>query len=131
MTQRYFVLVNTSGFIHQVVYTSGNIYPNSVGGYAVVQVSREANPETEYIGSHNKLTPRPTFDRADKTRIAANGTDATTINNLPTGTVVTIDETSWTVDDGIFVFRTNTPATYHVQVRRWPYQDYDVEITAT
>lgn len=128
----YFAIHDSTGRIRQSGYATsqaGSVAaPDS--DLTAVEVAHRPDLKTEWIDG-DVLTARPTFDAFDTLAIAADGVAAATLANLPTGTVVTIDAQSWTINDGSFVFKTTTPATYDVQVRLWPYQDYDVEIVAT
>jgi len=105
----------------------------SVSGYAVLQMKVPAYADQHYVDTDtSEIKQRPTFSAFDKTEIAADGQDAATLENLPAGTTVTVDDAkTWTVDDGVFAFSTNTPATYTVRVENWPHQVYEAEITAT
>ena len=102
-------------------------------GQEVLQTDQRVYASRDYVDTDtSEIKQRPTFSAFDKTEIAADGQDAATLSNLPAGTEVTVDDAkSWTVDDGVFAFSTNMPATYTVRVENWPHQVYEAEITAT
>lgn len=65
-----------------------------------------------------KVIARSTFPGAwDKTEIAADGTDAATLANVPPGTEVIVDGTAYAVDDGAFELVASTAGAYHVEAR--------------
>jgi hypothetical protein len=82
------------------------------------------------------LTARPVqATTIDKITIIANGTDAITITNSPSGIFTAINsDTADTVSgaiSGTDTFSTTIVGSYTITIVSWPYLDYKATITAT
>lgn len=77
------------------------------------------------------ITTRPDMVAAlSSTNMLANGIDTVTSSNLPIPCTITIDDTTYTVDDGIFEFTTDLAGTYTIKAEAFPYLPKEWEVTA-
>lgn len=99
-------------------------------------------PALHYVGTLGGepavMDRPPLVVQIDKTEIEAGGIDEAVLTGLPDPCEIIIDdpdpsvETTVTeVTGGGFIFAAENPGTYTVEVRRFPFLPYKVEITAT
>lgn len=104
----------------------------------------EASKETQYVAVLDgvpALVDKPellVFIENDKTTILADGVDETTLTGLPDPCEIIIDDPDPTVETqvvevtgGGFVFTAEDPGVYSIEVVRFPFLPWIVEITAT
>ena len=72
---------------------------------------------------------RPTL-QLSKTTIIANGADESIASNLPIPFNVEIDNSSYEINDGEFIFSTNVPGKYIIKVNTFPYSEDFIIIEA-
>lgn len=85
-------------------------------------------PSTHYVRD-DALAPRPACPGFDRVQIRADDIEAARLD-LGQPFSALIDGVAHEVEDGVLEITSAMPATYMVEVRAWPYQDYDVEIVA-
>jgi hypothetical protein len=101
-----------------------------------------SDPNTQYVQVFNGV--EIVVDKAvlqvavDKTAITADGEDFATLTGLPNPCEIIIDDPDPTVETtttqvfgGGFEFAAATPGVYTIEVRRFPFLPWKVEITAT
>jgi|GEM_PF-5260972 len=106
-----------------------NAPPSTEVGYLSGTVT---DIESFYV-SNEQLVERPNFNLPDTPiQIQANGIDSFELNNLPQGTIVTIepDDETHAIDDGELSFATEQPGFYALHINAFPYQKATVTIEA-
>lgn len=106
-------------------------------------VELPSNVETDYVavmGEQAIVARRPdlvVFVEDDKTTIRAGGKDSTTLTGLPDPCQIIVDDPdpavetqTYEVTGGGFIFAADDPGVYTIEVRRWPFLPWKVEITA-
>lgn len=106
-------------------------------------VELPSNAETDYVavmGEQVIVAQRPdlvVFVADDKTTIQAGGEDSTTLTGLPDPCQIIVDDPdpavetqTYEVTGGGFIFAADDPGVYTIEVRRWPFLPWKVEITA-
>lgn len=87
------------------------------------------DPDTEMtveVDGQWQAAPRPVNPTTiDKTTVIADGEDTATLSNVPTGTLVSVLETEQRVrvKDGELLFGVDTPGTYTLECKCFPYLD--------
>lgn len=105
-------------------------------------VTPDADPARHYVGTlggEAVILDRPAMPaQTDKATVAADGVDELTLTGLPDPCEIVIDEpdpnvetTTVTVTGGGFVFTADDPGVYTVQVTRFPFLPFTVQVTAT
>lgn len=94
--------------------------PNMIIGYI-------ADMETDYV-FNGSVRPRPSLLGFEKTEIVANGQDAA-IMTLPEPMEVVIDENVYQIENVLEIV-SDMPATYKVEIKHFPYLDFEAEIVA-
>jgi len=106
-----------------------NAPPSTEVGYLSGTVT---DIEAFYV-SKEQFTERPSFNLPDtQIQLQANGIDSFELNNLPQGTIVTIepDDETHEIDDGVLSFATEQPGLYTLHINAFPYRDATVIIEA-
>ena len=84
-----------------------------------------------YFDGANSFIIRPTIDVSlNKTTIASDGLDTSSLTGLPIPCLITIDEQEFTVDDGVFEFATETSGVYKITLTQFPYIPKTIEVEA-
>jgi len=89
--------------------------------------------ESFYV-ANEQIVERPSFNLPNTPiQIEANGIDSFELNNLPQGTIVTIDPDDETheVNDGELSFATEQPGLYTLHIDAFPYRNATITIEAT
>ena len=118
-----------------------SLFPWNDGNHAIFKV--KSDKEIHYVATMDGqpiLAERPdlvVFVENDKTTIQADGLDETTLTGLPDPCEIIIDDPDPTVETqrievtgGGFVFAAETPGVYTIEVIRFPFLPWKVEITA-
>lgn len=102
-----------------------------VSNYEII-MEGEANDAIHYI-LNGVLTMRPENPSTiDKTTMAANGVEITTISNIPNpSTVEILPIAMYTVTDGTLQFTIDTPGEYKITVRGFPYLNKELTVNAS
>ena len=111
--------------------------PYLVSGVSLLEVV-SATQEENYIdvGTLDVLV-RPAMPTSiDKTAISADGSDACSVTDIPTGSIVAVDSVllegvGMLVNDGFFEFTTEEAGEYTIYIRHFPHQQKEYEIVAT
>ena len=103
-----------------------------------------SDPETDYVavmGEQVVIAQRPeliVFVEDDKLEIRAGGEDSTTLTGLPDPCQIIVDDPdpavetqTYDVTGGGFIFEADDPGVYTIEVRRFPFLPFKIEITAT
>lgn len=106
-------------------------------------VDAKSDPATQYVAildGQQIVAERPdlvVFVENDKTTIQADGVDETTLTGLPDPCEIIIDDPDPTVETqrievagGGFIFAAENPGVYTIEVIRFPFLPWKVEITA-
>ena len=89
------------------------------------------DPELYYSDLMGGLKLRPTINTTPaKLTLAADGVDSAVLTNLPIPCQIAVDDTEYTVDDGVFEFATLTQGTYQVTAKQFPYVSKTWEVEA-
>ena len=124
---------------HRQLYLDAALVP--WGGDAHGILEAYADPARHYVavlGGVPRVEDRPDLVVSlDTAEITADGVDAATLTGLPDPCTVVIDADDPTVETtvtevggGGFVVTASDPGTYAVEVRRFPFMPFRVEITA-
>lgn len=114
----------------------------SIYGDDCAAVEVDSDPNTQYVQALSEsptVLDRPNLQVSiDKTSIIADGADYLTLTGLPDPCEIIVDapdptvETTITeVSGGGFEFEADTPGTYTIEVRRFPFLPLKIEVTAT
>lgn len=120
---------------------SAAIAPWGADSHALVE--GEASADSHYVSVLDEqatVTDRPeliVIIEDDKTTIQADGVDETTLTGLPNPCEIILDAPDPTVETqrievtgGGFIFSAETPGVYTIEVIRFPFLPWKVEITA-
>lgn len=150
--------ISTEYTIYRI--SSGEIYTSGLisGGADMIPVQIDANlsiygsdcsalkvsgdPNTQYVQVLSEtptVVARPNLQvSVDKTSIIADGDDYLTLSGLPDPCEIIIDAPDPTVETTItevlgggFEFEATTPGLYTIEIRRFPFLPFKIEITAT
>lgn len=105
-------------------------------------LEEDSDPETQYVQGLSEtptVIDRPNLQiRIDKTSIIAGGEDYLTLTGLPDPCQIIVDapdptvETTVTeVSGGGFEFEAATPGIYAIEIRRFPFLPFRIDIMAT
>jgi len=106
-----------------------NTPPSTEVGYLSGTVP---NIEDFYVLNEG-IIERPSLNLPDaQIQIQANGIDSFNLNNLPQGTIITIDPDDETheINDGELSFATEQPGIYILRINAFPYREATVTIEA-
>jgi len=106
-----------------------NAPPSTEVGYLPGTV---ADIEAFYV-SDEQIIERPSLNLPDtQIQIQANGIDSFELNNLPQGTIVTIepDDETHEINDGELSFATEQPGIYTLHINAFPYKEATVTVEA-
>jgi hypothetical protein len=113
----------STGEIHTTGVTSRAVAPTAAG---LTTVIGEVDAQRQYIVS-GVVTDKPSMGiSVNKTTAAEN--ELVTMTNLPVGTRVDVDGTMVTVNDGVLDLTFDTLGVYKIQVKLFPYLDYEVMV---
>lgn len=134
----YAIYLLSDGSINQL-YTGDDPTPYVDPGEGVAIVDPEVDDDTHYFPA-GVLTVRPYFDTVaswNTTTLGADGVQVITYgSSLPSGATYEVIPpqgvavSSGTITDGIFSMKTLVIGSYQLTLRKFPYQDYTVRITA-
>ena len=106
-------------------------------------IEAQSNMETDYVAVLDErkiIAERPDLIvriEDDKTTIRAGGEDSATLTGLPDPCQIIVDDPdpavetqTYEVTGGGFIFAADDPGVYTIEVRRWPFLPWKVEITA-
>lgn len=88
-----------------------------------------ADDRFQYIKDREVIERPVMVASIDRTTMTADGTDYCTLSGLPIPCEVYIDKTRYVVPDGIAELTLDTPGTYKVVCRAFPYLDWEMEVT--
>lgn len=105
-------------------------------------VASDADSERHFVGTlggePTVMDRPPLVVKIDRTEIEAGGVDEAILTGLPDPCEVVIDDPDPTVETtvaevtgGGFIFAADNPGTYTIEVRRFPFLPFKVEVTAT
>lgn len=134
----YAIYLLSDGSINQL-YTGDDPTPYVDPGEGVAIVPAEVDDDTHYFPA-GVLTVRPYFDTVASWNTISLGADGVQVitygSGLPSGTTYEVIPpqgvavSSGTITDGIFSMKTLVIGTYRLTLRKFPYQDYTINITA-
>jgi hypothetical protein len=131
--KKYIVYSNASGKILRTGICPDEMVDIQKLGVLEEAIEGEAHDLTQYINTEDQTVVNKTENPAtiNKTDISANGVDSATISGLPTDSLVTANNMSYEVTDGIFEFTIDSIGIYVIRCDSFPYLIKEFTVNAS
>lgn len=130
----WFVFYDSTGLITQMAnaYDSEDVdLQMETFGLPVVLMSEPLDDTRKYHVSEGELHLRSELNISmSKSTVLADGVDSVTLEGFPDPCQIIVEGVEHTLTGGTLILRADTPTTYQIECRHWPYLDWSTTIEA-